>query len=302
MQNTFGRPREISLAALSMTQITTVIPVFNRAHVVGCAIESALAQELPPACSLKIVVVDDGSSDDLSGVLHRYRPEVSCIRHGHNAGASAARNTGIAAAEDGFVAFLDSDDIWLAGKLKVQVETMRRNGWLASCTAFYLSRPGRPEIVAPSYRTGTLGLADLVWGCFVGPGSTLICARSVLDEVGALDTSLRRLEDWDWLLRYVQKHELGFIAEPLARTDPSDQKKGADVVAALKVLRAKHAECLTGEKRRHFLAAIDLELAATYYRGGNKLGMIAPFLRSILRSPTRNDALAAVLHNRSARG
>jgi glycosyltransferase involved in cell wall biosynthesis len=290
------------LAALSMTLITTVIPVFNRAHAVGRAIESVLAQELPPACSLKIVVVDDGSSDDLSLVLHRYGDQVTCIRHAHNAGASAARNTGIAAATDGFVAFLDSDDVWLAGKLKAQLAIMRRNGWLASCTAFYLRRQGRPEIVSPSYRTGALGLADLVWGCFLGPGSTLICARPVLDEIGSLDTSLRRLEDWDWLLRYAQKHELGFLAEPLARTDPSDQKKSADVVGALHILRSKHAGRLTGEKRRHFLAAIDLELAATCYRGGDMLGMIAPFLRSILRSPTRNAALAAVLHNRSARG
>src|SRR5260370_5228470 len=231
----------MSLAALSMTLITTVIPVFNRAHVVGGAIESVLAQELPPACSLRIVVVDDGSSDDLSRVLQRYGDEVTCIRHAHNAGASAARNTGIAAAADGFVAFLDSDDIWLAGKLKAQLEIMRRNRWLASGTAFYLGRPGRREIVSPSYRTGALGLADLVWGCFLGPGSTLICARSVLDEVGSLDTSLRRLEDWDWLLRYVQKHQLGFLAEPLAPTDPSDQKERADVMVALHILRSKHA-------------------------------------------------------------
>jgi glycosyltransferase involved in cell wall biosynthesis len=285
-----------------MTLITTIIPVFNRAHVVGRAIESVLAQELPPACSHRIMVVDDGSSDNLAGALARFEHRVDCIRHPKNAGAAAARNTGIAAAGDGFVAFLDSDDVWLPGKLKTQLEVMGLNSWLASCTAFYLSPRGRPQVLAPSYRTGPLGPADLVWGCFVGPGSTLICTRAVLDEIGPLDTSLRRLEDWDWLLRYVQKHALGFIAEPLARTEPSDQVKGADVVAALAVLRAKHAGYLAGQKRRHFLAGIDLELAATHYRAGNLLGMMAPLIRSILRSPTRNHALAAVLHNRSVRG
>jgi glycosyltransferase involved in cell wall biosynthesis len=285
-----------------MTPITTVIPVFNRAHLVGRAIESVLAQALPPACSLRIVVADDGSTDDLEGALRRFQGRVDIIRNPQNAGASAARNAGIAAAQDGWIAFLDSDDVWLPGKLKTQIEMMRQNRWLASCTAFLLSAPGRPEVVAPSYPTGALGLADLVWGCFVGPGSTLLCARSVFDTVGPLDTSLRRLEDWDWLIRYVGNHGLGFIAEPLARTEPSNESKAADHIRALEVLRAKHAAHLTGKTRRHFLAGLDLELAATHYRAGNALGMIGPLLRSILRSPRRNEALSAVLHNRSVRG
>jgi glycosyltransferase involved in cell wall biosynthesis len=284
-----------------MTLITTIIPVFNRAHVVGRAVDSVLAQELPPGCSLRIVIVDDGSSDDLDAALRRFEGRIHLIRHPQNTGASAARNSGIAAAGDGFVAFLDSDDVWLPGKLKNQVEMMTLHRWSASCTAFYLSPRGRPQVVAPAYRTGTLGLSDLVWGCFVGPGSTLLCVRSVFDEIGPLDTSLRRLEDWDWLLRYGRKHELGFVAEPLARTEPSGAVKAADVVGALEVLRKKHAAALAGEQYRHFLAGIDLELAATRYRAGNRLGMIAPLVRSILRAPLRNDALAAVLHNRSAR-
>jgi glycosyltransferase involved in cell wall biosynthesis len=292
---------EPPIALPPMTLITTIIPVFNRAHVVGRAVDSVLAQELPPGCSLRIVIVDDGSSDELDAALRRFEGRIERIRHPQNAGASAARNTGIAAAADGFVAFLDSDDVWLPGKLKNQVEMMARHCWSASCTAFYLSPRGRPQVVAPSYRTGTLGLSDLVWGCFVGPGSTLLCVRSVFDEIGPLDTRLRRLEDWDWLLRYGRKCELGFVAQPLARTEPSDRVEAADVVNALEVLRKKHAPALAGEQYRHFLAGIDLELAATRYRAGNRLGMIAPLVRSILRAPVRNDALAAVLHNRSMR-
>jgi glycosyltransferase involved in cell wall biosynthesis len=285
----------------SDTLITTVIPVFDRAHVVGRAIDSVLAQELPADCSLEVVVVDDGSTDDLAGALQRFGADVSCIRHPQNAGASAARNTGIAAAAAGFVAFLDSDDVWLPGKLKAQIETMQRHQWAASCTAFYLGRAGRSDIVSPSYPTGTLRLVDLAWGCFVGPGATLVCARSIFDEIGVFDTSLRRLEDWDWLLRYGETHALGFIAQPLARTLPSDRKYTPDVVSALDTLRRKHAKRLSGQERRHLLAGIDLELAATCYRNADVVGMIAPLLRSILRSPLGNGALAAVLHNRSNR-
>jgi glycosyltransferase involved in cell wall biosynthesis len=233
-----------------MTLITTVIPVFDRAQVVGRAIESVLAQELPAGCSLRVIVVDDGSADDLAGALQRFGANVRCIRHPQNAGASAARNTGIAAADAGSVAFLDSDDVWLPGKLKVQIETMQHHQWVASCTAFHLGRAGRPDIVSPWYPTGTLGLADLAWGCFVGPGATLVCARSVFDEIGVLDTSLLRLEDWDWLLRYGEKYALGFIAQPLARTVPSDRKRSPDVLAALDTLRRKHANRLSGGPER----------------------------------------------------
>jgi glycosyltransferase involved in cell wall biosynthesis len=231
-------------------------------------------------------------------LLARYGEAVRCIRHPRNAGASAARNSAVAGAEEGDVAFLDSDDVWLPGKLRLQLEAMRRNGWQASCHAFHMGRRGRADIVSPAYRTGELGLDDFVWGCFVTPGSTMICARALLCEIGALDTSLRRLEDWDWLLRYGRKYRLGFIAEPLARKDPSAHTDGAAVIEALEILRSKHASHLTGARLRHFLAGIDLEIAATRFRRGDLLGMLPPMLKSILRSPTGNAALAAVLHNR----
>ena len=285
-----------------MTPITTVIPVFNRAHVVGRAIESVLTQELPPGFSLKVLVVDDGSSDGLSEVLSRFGPNVECIRHPHNIGAAAARNTGMSAADDGFVAFLDSDDVWLPGKLRRQLELMRQHGWQASCTAFSLARSGRQDVVSPFYPSGVLGLADFVWGCFTCPGSTLLSERSVLAEVGPLDVGMRRMEDWDWMIRFVEKHEMGFIHEPLGRKHLSDHRNQAEVVAALAMLRAKHEASLSGAHRRHFLAAMDLEMAAAHYRSGNVFRMMVPCLRSLLRSPVGNQALALVLHNRLARG
>jgi glycosyltransferase involved in cell wall biosynthesis len=245
--------------------------------------------------------VDDGSTDDLSGGLARFNGKVDCIRHPQNAGAPAARNAGVAAAADGLVAFLDSDDVWLPGKLMRQIDANHKNGWLASCHAFHFSPPGRAGIVAPTYPTGTLGLDDFVWGCFVGPGSTLMCRRDVLVEVGPQDQAFRRHEDWDWCLRFAGKYRLGFLAEPLARTFPSPHANAPQVSAALARLHAKHASCLSARQRRHFLAGMDLELAAARYRDRNLPGMVLPLVRSILRAPTRNAALAAVLHNRFSR-
>ncbi len=160
-----------------MTSVSVIVPVWNRAHSVPAAIDSVLAQQLPAGWSVQVIVVDDGSTDDLVGALRPYGSGVTCIRRERNGGAAAARNTGLGAARGDYVAFLDSDDVWLPGKLTSQIDAMRKNNWPASCTAYYLSRPGRPEIVSPLYQTGAIGLADMVWGCFVSPGSTLMFER-----------------------------------------------------------------------------------------------------------------------------
>ncbi|HVX91803.1 MAG TPA: glycosyltransferase family 2 protein [Xanthobacteraceae bacterium] len=279
-------------------RVSTVVPVFNRAHTVARAIDSALRQVCDAA--VEVILVDDGSSDDLAAVLKPYGNRVTVIRHARNSGAAAARNTGVAAASGDYVAFLDSDDAWLPGKLARQIEAMRRNKWAASCTAFQLVRPRAPDIVAPRYSEGPLQLADLVWGCFVSPGSTLVFERRVFDEIGPLDTRLGRLEDWDWLLRYAQSSTLGFISEPLARILASSHSDAAAVLSALETLRAKHLPQLERRDRRSFAAALDFERAGALYRAGNRASALPMLLRSCLRSPLGHPALSAVLHNRRA--
>ena len=255
-----------------MMNVTAVIPVFNRAASIGFAIDSVLAQQVPAGCALTVVVADDGSTDDLAGTLRRYGDRVTLLRHATNAGPAAARNTGVSAAGLGYVAFLDSDDIWLPGKLMTQIETMQRNGWVASCTAYYLVRNDGTEFVAPRYGTRALTIEDAVWGCFTGPGSTLLCERSVFDAVGLLDARLRRLEDWEWQLRF-HRHQsaLGFINEPLARVAHSDHRNAENVMAALDVIRSVHGDGLSGALRRHFTAATCVEAAAAHYRAGRTI-------------------------------
>jgi glycosyltransferase involved in cell wall biosynthesis len=283
-----------------VTTVSVVIPVFNRAHLVATAIDSVLKQEWHD-CAVDIIVVDDGSSDDLTGALARYRGQVTCVRHERNAGAAAARNTGVAAARGDYVAFLDSDDEWLPRKLARQIGLMREFHWPASCTAYYLSRSGAADFVSPRMDSALLSRADLVWGCFVSPGSTLVFERAVFSEVGPLDTQLGRLEDWDWLLRYAAQRELAFIAEPLARIHVSPHTNAAAVLAAIEALRTKHSAGLAPRDRRHFAAALDLEKAAAFYRSGRLVSAVPALLKSLVRAPVTHPALAAVLHNRSAR-
>jgi glycosyltransferase involved in cell wall biosynthesis len=102
---------------------------WNGAHVIGRAIASVVGQDLPAGdWSIQVLVVDDGSTDDLAGALRQFGAQVSCIRHARNAGAAAARNTGIRAAKCDYLAFPDSDDVWLPNKLANQIAFMRSGG------------------------------------------------------------------------------------------------------------------------------------------------------------------------------
>jgi glycosyltransferase involved in cell wall biosynthesis len=90
-------------------RISAVIPTFNRGHIVGRAIESALAQELAPA---EIIVVDDGSVDNTRSVAESYGQTVRYV-HQANRGVAATRNRGVREAKCDWIAFLDSDDYWV---------------------------------------------------------------------------------------------------------------------------------------------------------------------------------------------
>src|SRR5258708_6750848 len=96
--------------------VSVVIPTYNRADVIGRAVDSALAE-----CSGadEIIVVDDGSADGTRQVLGAYGSRIRYLAV-PRAGAGRARNIGIRAARNPLIAFLDSDDAWLPGKLQMQ--------------------------------------------------------------------------------------------------------------------------------------------------------------------------------------
>lgn len=284
-----------------MSTITAVIPIYNRAKIVGGAIDSVLSQAMPASWSIDILIVDDGSTDDLAAALQPYEGRITCLRQEKNTGAASARNRGISAARGDYIAFLDSDDSWLSGKLAGQIAFMEAGGFAATCTAYLLHRQGRPTIVSPRYSTGALGLSDLVWGCFVSPGSTLVCRREIFDEIGLLDIGLQRLEDWDWLLRFTQTYNLGFLKEPFAHVDVAPQNNISKVFAAAERLRSKHIGSLSPQEVRHFMAALELERAAAYFRSGRVPAALFGIVKSLLRVPFGNAGVASVLHNYAAR-
>ena len=145
--------------------ISVIIPCFNTARFISRAVDSALAQTCQP---LEVIVVDDASTDGLSSALAGYGDKIRIVSHDRNAGLSATRNTGIAAARGQVLAFLDADDWWPADFL---------------------------QDVAPRVRPGTALCYDNV----TVPESSLIKPDGSVESWSA-DTSVpagaRLLDDW----------------------------------------------------------------------------------------------------------
>src|SRR5262249_54477519 len=162
--------------------LTVIVPTYNRERTVPAALASVLRQTF---ASLRVLVVDDGSSDGTAAVVEAARdPRIRLIRHESNRGAAAARNTGIRAARTRYVAFLDSDDLWAAEKLARQLAFLAADPSAVGCaTAHYLHRDrDRPPILRNAGMV-PLGLTELIRHDTLCLGSTLMVERACFEAV-----------------------------------------------------------------------------------------------------------------------
>ena len=119
--------------------VSVVMPAYNCAASIGASIESVLCQEVP----LELIVVNDRSPDDLDAAMVPYLTDerVVYVTNEVNLGAAMSRNRAMEMARGKYIAFLDSDDIWLPGKLKKQLDILEESGSVLCCTARALMTP-----------------------------------------------------------------------------------------------------------------------------------------------------------------
>jgi glycosyltransferase involved in cell wall biosynthesis len=224
-----------------VARVAVVIPCYKQAHFLGDAIESTLKQTLPPS---EIVVIDDGSPDDVRGVTARY-PGVRYIRQ-RNQGLSAARNTGIRSTTSELLVFLDSDDRLLPHAIERGVTHHSRRPGCAFVA-------GRMHTIAADgsllRRWRPFPVTDdnfaqlLINHCGIYP-LTVMYRRSAIDAVGGgFDTSLRSAEDWDMDIRLARRFPFHLYNEPIAeyRKHGNNMTRNAPVMmkSIIRVLRAQ---------------------------------------------------------------
>ena len=192
--------------------VSVVIPTFNRAHLVGEAVASALAQE---DVALEVIVVDDGSMDHTASVLASFGSAIRAICQPHG-GVSAARNNGIRTAAGEWLAFLDSDDLWRPRKLQVQLDFLRERPGFKICQTEEIWIRNGSKLNPKKYHRKPQGYCfpQLLERCLISP-SAVVIHRDVFEEVGLFDESLPACEDYDLWLRIGCRYPIGLVEESL---------------------------------------------------------------------------------------
>jgi glycosyltransferase involved in cell wall biosynthesis len=196
-----------------MAVVSVIIPTFNRAGRVVRAISSVLEQTFT---DFELNVVDDGSTDDTQRAVAQFEDQVTYIAHPTNLGVSAARNTGIKNSSAPFIAFLDSDDHWLAEKLEVQMDFFESNPKALACqTEEIWIRKGRRVNPKKKHQKPSGDIFEPSLNlCLVSPSAVML-RRSLLDEVGFFDENLPACEDYDLWLRISCRYPVYLIGLPL---------------------------------------------------------------------------------------
>jgi glycosyltransferase involved in cell wall biosynthesis len=191
--------------------VSVVIPTHNRAQLLPRALDSVLAQTLPPS---EIILVDDGSDDHTERLIRDRYPGIRYLRQ-ENRGVSAARNRGIAAARGDWIALLDSDDAWLPGKLQAQHTALARQPGHRIChTEEVWIRDGRRVNAMKKHaKAGGRIFRRCLPLCVISPSSVLL-HRDLLAETGGFDEGLPACEDYDLWLRVCAREPVLFVEQP----------------------------------------------------------------------------------------
>ncbi len=257
-----------------MRLVSVVIPTHNRAALLWRAVESVLAQTCR---DVEVLIVDDGSTDATTQVLaERARADtrVRVARHAERKGAQAARNTGIRAATGEWIAFLDSDDMWLPDSLELRLQQAMRTGAQVVHSECRVWEPGAGE----PRLFGVPPMQGRVYGELLRrPGPVfpgLLVRKQALMRIGCLDEAIRSYQEWDTSIRLAQHDEFAYVGAPTFLYD----RRNADSMSRNPLLEAMGYEQVFAKHRwpvlRYFgprALASHYQTAAALYQAANNV-------------------------------
>ncbi|RVT96748.1 glycosyltransferase [Rhodovarius crocodyli] len=207
----------------NLPAVSVVMPVYNVERFVAAAIDSVLAQSFT---DFELIIVDDGGNDRSVEICAAYADPRIRILHQANRGLAGARNTGIAAARGRYIALLDSDDIWLPGKLAENVAHLDADPdvGVSYSGAILVNERGEDLGVRQTPLVGRIDARQVFCGRGVCNGSIPVFRREALEQaalprdaegrVWYFDESLRRSEDVECWTRIALRSPLAFECLP----------------------------------------------------------------------------------------
>ncbi|MBM7654753.1 glycosyltransferase family 2 protein [Neobacillus cucumis] len=222
--------------------ISVVIPTYNRASLLPKAVKSVLEQTLEP---LEIIIVDDLSTDNTKEVVESFQNEkIKYVVNARTKGANGARNTGIMMAKGNFIAFQDSDDIWLPTKLEKQMNYINNHPEADMCfCSLKIENFGR---IVPKRNVMPEEVHSLLKrGNFISTQTIFI--KTEIAKKLLFDEKLMRFQDWDFCLRVSESYQVHHLDEVLAVAEVQNDSIGKKVnqAQALKQFFEKYPELKT---------------------------------------------------------
>lgn len=198
--------------------VSIVIPTYSRPIFLERALKSIYTQTYT---NWELLVVDDNDPDSEARretkALMSEHSRVTYLQHEHNKGGSAARNTGIQAAQGEFVGFLDDDDEWLAEKLSKQMTVFAKadeDVALVYTGSRHIYPDENQNVDREPTLSGTV-LVDLIPENIIGTTSTVVCRREALLTIGMFDEALPASQDYDLFFRLAQRYKFAVVPEVL---------------------------------------------------------------------------------------
>jgi GT2 family glycosyltransferase len=245
---------------------------------------------------MEIVVVDDCSCPPF-----RLPPDIAehsnvrLVRNKTNGGESVARNVGVDAAKGDWIAFLDSDDFWLVDTLRSRLELAEKefseNNMMTAYVAGFVVDNKRTGLRQARIPKESARPVDFASGCWFAPGSTMLCRKQTIKQVGPSDPLLRRLQDLDWFLRFaLAGGKIRVWTGVAAVVETGPKPSIATLEESARHLRAKYSDqtspqCLPPDLIRRLEAYLDVERASVLAAQKHWLQMIYYLARSVWRAP-----------------
>ncbi|MBK1871747.1 glycosyltransferase [Marinobacter sp. 1-3A] len=281
----------------SRSLVSVIVPVYNREKLVTETVASILGQTYRP---IEIILINDGSTDSSLNVmqtLQQQHPSLVRIIDQENQGQTISRNQGIAAANGKYIAFLDSDDLWVPDKLELQIPLFDEGVGLVY---------GGVELINESGETTGLDPCDPQIQGSIFPqllvknrmtGGSVVVLREALDKVGMFDPEFSAAENWDLWLRICKKYEVRLVNKPVVKYRLHQSNMSKDIILmqdAKRQIIEKHCDRHSSDKlvaRYSKLAEADLfyKLGVHCFSQEQFGKAIGNFLRVIKISPFYED-------------
>ena len=191
--------------------VSVIMPTYNHAKFIGKAIESVLNQTYK---NFELIIIDNYSEDETGKIAAPYKDDrISYLKFRNNGIIAASRNYGIKHSHGDYIAFLDSDDLWLPEKLEKQIEVFKNTKEVAMVYARY--KTIKESIISSDifpkdnrYKSGNIFKSLYLWNFIVC--SSVMVKKSVLNQIGLFDTNsaLIAIEDTDLWLRIALKYKI----------------------------------------------------------------------------------------------